>query len=216
MSREVRDGSAVDVASHTCQLEAVRVGTSLIADVGRWLCELVYLSTSTYLLFGSGVVLFRTSEVIVRLTSVGISSASRSILLYTLKNINFLLLFLITNYFYSHLWRSIRDCPCLGSRKKIPTRDNIIRRMWTDRMSCLYEIHMKKSEIRRTIGGIDSGSTSMKTLADHLSRVIRYLMYHRQQKYLIWAIYLTDSVRYTKIYKVYISIYINRKWVIYV
>jgi hypothetical protein len=35
MSREVRDGSTVDVASHTCQLEAVRVGTSLIADVSR-------------------------------------------------------------------------------------------------------------------------------------------------------------------------------------
>jgi hypothetical protein len=68
---------------------------------------------------------------------------------------------------------------------------------------------MKKSGMQRTLGGIDGGSTSMEPLADHLSQVIRYLMYHRQQRSLTWAIFLTylaDGVRYTKIYKVYISI----------
>jgi hypothetical protein len=45
-------------------------------------------------------------------------------------------------------------------QEKLPTGDNTIRRMWTYRMSCLHEIRMKNSGMRRTMGGIDGGSMS--------------------------------------------------------
>jgi hypothetical protein len=172
------------------------------------------LPASTYLLFGSGVVLSGASEATVRLTSVGTTSTSQSILSYTLKKYKFsTYYFLLLTIFCSHLWISFKDCPRLDSRKEIPTGDNFIMRIWTNGMSCLHETQMKKNGMRRTMGGIDGGSTSMEALTDHLSRGIQYLMYHQQWRSLTWAIfltYLTDSARYTEIYKIYISIYINR------
>jgi hypothetical protein len=182
----------------------------------RCLCGLVHLSAPTYLLSGSGVVLSRASEVTVRLISVGTASASRGIISYIFFIFiifNSYYLHIYSNYFCSRLWRSIRNCLCLGSRKRIRTGDNIIRRMWTDGMSCLHEIRMKKNGMRRTMGGIDGGLTSMEPLTNHLRRLIQYLLYHRQWRSLTWATfltYLTDSARYIKIYKIYISICTNR------
>jgi hypothetical protein len=66
---------------------------------------------------------------------------------------------------------------------------------------------MKKSGMQRTVGDIDGGLTSMEPLANRFSltiRVICYLLYHRQQRFLT---YLTDNALYTEIYKVYISIH---------
>jgi hypothetical protein len=88
-----------------------------------------------------------------------------------------------------------------------------MRRMLTDGMSRLHETRMKKSGMRMTIGGIDGGLRSMEPLALHLSRVIWYLIYHRQRRSLTSATFLThliDSARYIKIYKIYISICTNR------
>jgi hypothetical protein len=44
--------------------------------------------------------------------------------------------------------------------------------MWTDEMNYLHETQMKKSGMQRTMRGIDSGSTYMEPLANHLSRVM--------------------------------------------
>jgi hypothetical protein len=119
--------------------------------------------------------------------------------------------------FITYVWFSLNHIQdpsgVLDKKFRIYTLVTPIKSQQTDRMSCLHETRMNKSGMRRTMGGIDGGSTSMKPLADHLIRVIRYLLYHRQRRSLTWAIfltYLTHSARYTKIYKVYISIYINR------
>jgi hypothetical protein len=75
---------------------------------------------------------------------------------------------------------------------------------------------MKKSGMPRTLRDIDDGTTSMEPLEDHfglITRVICYLLYNRQQRSLTWDIFLThliDNTRYTEVYNIYISIYINR------
>jgi hypothetical protein len=156
---------------------------------------ILYLPAFTYLFSDNGVVLSRASQAIVQLTSASTSSASRGILLICNKNISKLcnLLFLMNNYFVSHLW-SIKNCRHLGSRKRIPAGDNTIMPIWTNGMSCLHEIRMKKSEMLWTTRDIDDGMTSMGPLADHFDptrRVICYLLYHRQQRFLTSGIFLT-------------------------
>jgi hypothetical protein len=56
---------------------------------------------------------------------------------------------------------SIKKYLRLGSRKRIPTEDNTIGRMWTNGMSYLHETRMKKSGMLRTLGDSDCVMTSM-------------------------------------------------------
>jgi hypothetical protein len=95
------------------------------------------LPTSTYLLSGSGVVLSGASEAMVQLISVGITSAFQGILSYTLKKYNFFAYYFILLTIFTAIVEEYQRLSSFGFKKKIPTKDNTIGRMWTNEMSCL-------------------------------------------------------------------------------